>query len=60
MISLNTDKVFKKISTSFHDKSHGQSRDIWDLYKHNKSNTKNSIANIILNGETFKAFPLKL
>lgn len=38
MISLNTDKVFKKSSTYFHDKSHGQSRDIWDLYKHNKGN----------------------
>ena len=47
------------ISTSIYDKNPPESRNRRNIPQHNKSYYDKPTANIILNGEKLKAFPLK-
>ena len=58
IISIDAEKSFDKIK-QFHDKIFQYTRSRWKLPKNNKTTYDKPIANIILNSEKLKVFPLK-
>ena len=59
IISIDAEKAFEKNVTSIYDKNSSESRNRRNIPQHNKAIYDKPTANIILNGEKLKAFPLK-
>ena len=59
IISIDAEKAFWQNSTSVYDKNPPKSRHRRNIPQHNKSHIWKPTANIIINGEKLKAFPLK-
>ena len=49
----------KKYSTLINDKNSQHTWDKWELHQFDKEHLQKSIANIILNADKLKAFPLR-
>ena len=59
-ISIEAEKAFDKIQHCFMDKNSPESENRRNIPQHNKATYDKPTANIILNGEKLKAFPLRL
>ena len=59
IISIDAEKAFDKIQHPFMIKNPPKSRNRRNIPQHNKAIYDKPSANIILNGEKLKAFPLK-